>query len=105
MEQLLQDKLADIAELCEAYGVLRLEVFGSGATGQFDPQHSDVDFIVQFAPDDRHSLGHRFIELADRLEQLTGHKVDLLSDQPIENPYFRAAVQQTRRPLYVRAPS
>ena len=105
MEQLLRDKLAEISALCEAYGVLRLEIFGSGATGTFDPDHSDLDFIVQFAPDDRRSLGHRFVELAEALERVTGHKVDLLSDQPIENPYFRAAVQQTRRPLYVRAAS
>ena len=44
---LLQAKLEPLRELCERYGVERLELFGSEARGEFDPAKSDLDFIVQ----------------------------------------------------------
>ena len=43
---LLQAKLELLRELCERYGVERLELFGSAARGEFDPAKSDLDFIV-----------------------------------------------------------
>lgn len=39
-----------IRELAEAYGVDRLEIFGSANTPHFDPSRSDVDFLVHYAP-------------------------------------------------------
>ena len=44
---LMQAKLQPLRELCERYGVERLELFGSAARGEFDPANSDLDFIVQ----------------------------------------------------------
>jgi len=40
-----------IAAICQRYGIRRLEVFGSAArASDFDPAHSDADFLVEFAP-------------------------------------------------------
>ena len=40
-----------LAALCRQYGVARLDVFGSAARGvDFDPERSDVDLLVEFAP-------------------------------------------------------
>ena len=39
-----------IAALCRAHGVSRLQLFGSAATGGFDADRSDYDFIVDFTP-------------------------------------------------------
>ena len=47
LPELLQVKLQPLRELCERYGVEKLELFGSAARGEFDPAHSDLDFIVQ----------------------------------------------------------
>ena len=47
LPELLQANLQPLLELCERYGVERLELFGSAARGEFDPAHSDLDFIVQ----------------------------------------------------------
>ena len=39
-----------IAAFCQRYGIRRLEVFGSAArANDFDPAHSDADFLVEFA--------------------------------------------------------
>ena len=37
---------APLRELCERYGVERLELFGSAARGKYDPAHSDLDQIA-----------------------------------------------------------
>lgn len=66
------------------FGVSRIGVFGSIATGRSDDS-SDVDIVVEF---DR-PIGFRFVELADYLESLTGRKVDLLT---------RAGIQAIRSP-------
>ena len=36
-----------------------LDVFGSAANGEFDPAHSDIDFLVEFIVEDQGSLFHR----------------------------------------------
>jgi hypothetical protein len=37
-----------IAELCRRFGVQRLDRFGSAARGDFNPETSDLDFLVLF---------------------------------------------------------
>jgi uncharacterized protein len=101
MIPLLEDRLEDIVALCREYGVARLEVFGSAATGAFDPARSDVDFLVEYAPGT--NLGPwltRFFELRDRLAALLGHSVDLIMADAPTNPYFVRSVNATRRLLY-----
>lgn len=39
----------ELAEVCDTYGVRRLEVFGSAFRGDFDPEQSDIDFLVEFS--------------------------------------------------------
>jgi len=94
-----------IAGLCRHFGVERLEVFGSAADGRFDPQRSDFDFIVHFAPAPppcQGSLGRRFVGLAEALEALLARPVDLMTDKPMTNPYLRRTVNASRRLLYER---
>lgn len=94
-----------IARLCREHGVARLEVYGSAADGRFDPQRSDFDFIACFAPEAQDSIAQHFVEFGEALERLLGRHVDLMTDRPIANPYFRRAVDASRREIYVRAPA
>ncbi len=96
----LIDRRSEIEGLCRAYGVERLEVFGSAADGRFDPVRSDFDFIVRLAPRPHESLARRYLGFAEALETLLGRHVDLLLDGPIENPYLRRSVNATRRVLH-----
>lgn len=105
LAQPLIDHHDEIVALCRAWGVERLEVFGSAADGRFDAQRSDFDLIVSFGPNAPGSRAERYFALADALEQLLGRHVDLLTDQPVRNPYLRRAVDATRRDLYVRSPA
>ena len=61
-----------IAAICQRYGIQRLEVFGSAArANDFDPAHSDADFLVEFAPGVEPGLHSIFGAKAD-LEALLG---------------------------------
>lgn len=51
MASILDLHLAEIPDLCRRYGVARLELFGSAAGDAFDPQRSDLDFLVEFDAD------------------------------------------------------
>ena len=46
----------ELTELCRRHHVKRLEVFGSAAVGDFDPDTSDIDFLVEFDESDDISL-------------------------------------------------
>ncbi len=91
---------AAIAALCRHYGVLRLDLFGSAATGDFDPASSDLDFIATFANTRVPGYADRYLDFADALETLFGRPVDLLTENMIRNPYFRQSVEATRQHVY-----
>ena len=100
MNSIVSDRIDDLARLCEERRVARLDVFGSAVTGEFDPETSDLDFLVTFRePADGDELRKRF-DLAHALEDLFGRKVDVVPERSITNPYFRANVEDTREPVY-----
>ena len=100
MIDVVAEHLDEIAALCRQYGVRRFDLFGSAATGAFDPETSDFDFVATFA--DTHVPGYadRFLGFADALEALFGRPVDVVTEPMIGNPYFRQSVDATRQPIY-----
>ena len=98
---LVAEHADEIAELCRRYQVRKLDLFGSAATDRFDPETSDVDFLVTYQPDaDLGPWASRFLEFESALAELLGRSVDLVFDQEFRNPYFRKAVEQSRTPFY-----
>ena len=94
------EHLADLQAACRRFGVRRLDLFGSAATGRFDPESSDFDFLVEF--ESEHPLGaaDRYFGLLEALEDIFAREVDLVVDRAIRNRFFRAEVDRTRKPLY-----
>jgi predicted nucleotidyltransferase len=105
MIPLIESNRPDVAALCGRFGVRSLDVFGSAADGTFDAARSDIDFLVDFNEDEAGSLFHRYFGLQEALEQLFGRKVDLVTASALTNPYFIAAVNQSRQPVYACARS
>ncbi len=87
-----------IAELCRRHGVTRLAVFGSAVTGDFDPERSDVDFLVEFTVSENAFTA--YFDLKGDLEALLSRPVDLVMPGALENPYFAASVRATAEDLY-----
>ncbi len=67
----------------EKYGVKAMALFGSYSRNDAT-NDSDVDVIV----DVDGSIGIRFVDLADELEMLLHHKVDLVALKGIKPRYF-----------------
>jgi predicted nucleotidyltransferase len=81
MHPSIDAKRAEIAAICHALGVRRLEVFGSAARGSdFEPRSSDADFLVEFGPDDSME---RYLDLQDSLSELLGRQIDLVDRSAI----------------------
>ena len=80
MHTAISSKTADIANVCRGFDVERLTVFGSGARGyDFDPDSSDVDFLVEFKADSKiTNTFDRYFYLKKALSEMLGRPVDLV---------------------------
>jgi predicted nucleotidyltransferase len=87
-----------IDQLCRRLQIRRLDLFGSATTDQFAVD-SDVDVLVQF---DRGpgNLFNRYFELKEGLEQIFGRRVDVVLEESLKNPYFKVAIERTRKKVY-----
>jgi len=100
MHPLIEARKPEVIALCRVHHVRRLEVFGSAATGDFDPQGSDVDFLVEYLPEATHGFGGDYFGLKQELESLYGRKVDLVMTEAVRNPYFLQGISKDRTVMY-----
>ena len=101
MHPFIQEHREAIAELCRRYRVRRLEVFGSAARmADFDPEHSDADFLVEFLSSASPPSLKAFFDLQKDLSEVLGRSVDLTQASAIRNPYVRASVESSRELVY-----
>jgi len=101
MISLIESKQELLTDLCRRYGVRRLELFGSAATDAFDPSRSDLDFLVEFLP--QQELGpwmRHYFAFRTELARLFGRPVDLVMAGAVKNPHFRRELERTRTLLY-----
>lgn len=96
----IQVDLEEIACLCRRYQVRRLAVFGSILRGDFDPLHSDADFLVEFEPVPVAIRMQNFLALREALTSLLARPVDLIEDGAIRNPYILQKVSEQQQVLY-----
>ena len=87
--ELLESKKQEIDALCRRFEVKRLRVFGSALSGEWDDEHSDFDFLVEYGPEYR-SLPplERLVGLKLALEDLLGRKVDVVNRAFARNQFF-----------------
>jgi predicted nucleotidyltransferase len=104
MPPLIDDNLEEIGRLCRLHGVRKLEVFGSILRSDFDPQHSDIDVLVEFEPRRASSFAN-FLDLKEALERILGRPVDLIELHTVRNRRFRRHIEQSRTPVYATARS
>jgi predicted nucleotidyltransferase len=103
-EQLRIDlPLEAVAEVCRKYGVSELAVFGSALREDFDPQRSDVDFLVRFIDNDAGDWGHKYMDMEEELAAILRRKVDVVSWRGVEqstNPVRRGHILKHARLVY-----
>lgn len=96
----IQQHRAQIVALCQTHGVLRLELIGSGARGDFDPARSDFDFLVEFENDVVSGLSNRYFGVLFGLEDLLKRKIDLIRVSPASDQRFMAVARRHLEVVY-----
>lgn len=99
---LVEQHLKDLRAVCRHHGVGRLELFGSaGDPSAFEPDRSDIDFIVSFPRDaDLGPWLARYFDLRDDLRRVLGRSVDVVMEGAIRDPLFAREAGRTRQLIY-----
>jgi uncharacterized protein len=90
-----------IESFCRRWQIVELALFGSALRDDFGPD-SDVDVLVRFAPDARHTL-FDLVHMQDELSSLFGRDVDVVEKTAMErsrNLLRRKAILETAEILY-----
>ncbi len=72
-----------IEDFCRRHRIRNLAVFGSATREDFRPD-SDLDLLVEFEPDVKHSL-FDMVHIQDELAHIVGRRVDLVERHGVEN--------------------
>jgi predicted nucleotidyltransferase len=101
MVSVIEEHRADVQRLCQRFGVSRLDVFGSAVTeDRFDPNRSDLDFLVEFEPMDPVRHAKSYFGLLAALQDLFCRDVDLIEIKAVTNPYLLESIDEGRRQIY-----
>ncbi len=93
--------LGAIRAFCKRWLVTELALFGSVLRDDFGPQ-SDVDVLVRFEPQARHTLLD-MAQMQTDLARILGRKVDLIERTAVEqsrNYIRRAAILRSAETIY-----
>lgn len=92
---------AALREFCRRWQITELALFGSVLREDFGPD-SDIDLLVLFSPDSRHTL-FDMVQMQEELAGILGRQVDLVSRRGIEasrNPIRQRAILESAKVIY-----
>ncbi|MDI1319986.1 MAG: nucleotidyltransferase domain-containing protein [bacterium] len=90
---------AELREACRAYKVKELYAFGSVVSGA-RTAGSDLDFLVQFDRQGVEGAFGQFMGFKEKLEELYGCPVDLLTLKRFRNPLFQEEIDRSKSLIY-----
>lgn len=96
----LTERRNDFVDLCRSHRVNKIYAFGSSVTQKFDDYKSDIDLLVTLDIEDPIDRGQALLSLWDKLELLFERKVDLLTNDSIQNPYLKSNINRTKKLIY-----
>ncbi len=88
--QLVEERRSEIVAAASSCGARQVRLFGSAARGQDDDQ-SDIDLVVSLDP------GRTLLDLTrleERLEQLLGRRVDVVTEESLREPIRSTALRE-----------
>ena len=90
--------LPEIENICKKYEAKSLTLFGSALTEEFDPDKSDVDFLLELiTPEDGLK---KYFGIKEELEKLLERNVDLVMPKAIRNPYLKESIYSRLKKCY-----
>jgi predicted nucleotidyltransferase len=104
MNLIINNKKAEIVKLCQSFNIKSLYVFGSAVRNDFR-KNSDIDFLFESKnyPENAVHAFESYLSLQSELENLLGHKVDLIEYSQLDNPYLKHFINQEKVEVYAEA--
>ena len=96
----VEERATSIESLCRRFRVRRLELFGSAASGSFNPESSDLDFLVEFEDLPPGEYAEAYFGLLEELQGMFRRNIDLVVAHSLRNPYLIESIQRSRALLY-----
>lgn len=90
-----------VAAFCQRWQIVEMAFFGSVLRDDFRPD-SDVDVLVRFGPEARHTL-FDMVRMQSELKGILGRDVDLIERSAVEhsrNYIRRNAILNSAEPIY-----
>jgi predicted nucleotidyltransferase len=100
MISMLVDKMDAIRQACKHFNVVRLDIFGSALREDFEPDRSDIDFLVDFGPMPPFDKPDAYFRLLNELRTILGTEVDLVMVGALKNRYILDDVNRSKQQLY-----
>jgi predicted nucleotidyltransferase len=101
MIELITSRKKEIANLCNQHNVKCLELIGSALNeDDFDPQTSDIDFIVEFIASEPRQHAKAYFKLLEKLQDMFGRKIDLVEVKAVTNPYLLDSINKNKMEIY-----
>jgi len=101
MNSIITNNKSEIEKICKQHKIKKLYAFGSVCTDKFN-EKSDVDLIVYVSEENPVEKGELLLNIWDKFENLFKRKVDLLTDQIIENQIFKNIIENSKILIYGR---
>jgi len=89
----------EIPPMCEKYRIAYVDAFGSIARSELK-EGSDIDLIIEFSEPRREKISTRFFGFLHEVEDRFHHKVDLLTEKSLRNPFLKESVNRDRIRIY-----
>ena len=97
--RIIDKNIDKIRALCNKHKVVRLFVFGSILTDNFN-KSSDIDLLVDFSGVELYDYADNYFDLKTSLEKLLKRQIDLLEDKAVKNPYLRKSIDSSKKMIY-----
>lgn len=103
MNDLIENNIEKLQEICRKNSVAELYIFGSVLTEEFSDQ-SDLDFAYVLKEGlTPVEYGDAFFGLMEDLQSLFNRRIDLVSYRVVKNPIFKEELDRTKKSLYAAA--
>ena len=100
MQRILENRIEDLKEICQALRIKRLYAFGSVVTDKFTV-NSDIDFLISFADAlTIEEYTNNYFLLHYKLRELFNREIDIVTERTLSNPYFIESINETKKLIY-----
>lgn len=97
----VNDRTAELSEICKLHHVARLDLYGKAVTADSLTENDSLNFLVDFKPSARGAYADAYFGLLESLEMLFGWPVELTTTNAMAtNPFFRPSVVANKVKLY-----